>query len=220
MTNIQANIDNHCLKYMSNLPLGLRRGLWFTALICCFSIPGKGQPSENSKLKEVDAMDYEVYTSFFATEKLPAGELPQFFDDAVRARKIYGNTVIAKEVKPNEIAFLQKSFGEQFNSLFEDYRKNNKVEYLVKERILVPYLSIMTKEQKEKMQSGKLVEVPSQLTGEYVSLSRAGFNKSRDNALLHINWSGSAATSYYVLMRKQDNKWIIIKAEMDDMIIF
>jgi hypothetical protein len=61
--------------------------------------------------------------------------------------------VIAKEVKPNEIAFLQKSFGEQFNALFEDYRKNNRVEYLVKEKIRIPYVSVMTKEQKEKMQA-------------------------------------------------------------------
>jgi hypothetical protein len=200
--------------------MGLKGEVCLTVLICCLSIQGMSQKTDNNKLKEVDAMDYEVYTSFFAAEKLPAGELPQFFDDAVKARKIYGNTVMAKEVKPNETAFLQKSFGEQFNSLFEDYRKNNRVEYLVKERITVPYLTIMTKEQKEKMQSGKLVEVPSQLTGEYVSLSRAGFNKAKDTALLHIDWSGSAATSYYVLMKKQDNKWIIIKAEMDSMVIF
>jgi hypothetical protein len=202
-------IITHCPKY-----------LWLVALICNLSIIGKGQQSDNIGLKEVDKMDYVVYNSFFTTEKLPAIELPQFFGYVAKARKIYGNTVIAKELKPKELVFFNQSFGESFNCIYEDFRKNNKVEYLVKDGIMTPDLTILSKEQKEKMLSGRLVEVPSHLTGEYVSLSRVGFNKEGDRALLHITWNGSAVSSYYVMMQKQDNKWEMINVEMDNMIIF
>jgi hypothetical protein len=181
---------------------------------------GYAQSAINNSPKEVDKMDYVVYTSLFANPKLPNIELPQFFEHAANARKVFGSTVIAKEIKPNELNFLHKSFGESFNSLYEDYRKNNRVEYLVKEAIGITGLTILTKEGREKMFSGKLVEVPASVTGEYVSLSRVGFNKARDKALFHLNWSGSTATSYYVMMQKQDNKWVIVKVEMDEMIIF
>lgn len=215
-------IHKYHSQFSAYHPLFLRKDLflWITVMACCFFFPVKGQTADNNSLKEVDSMDYQVYTSFFATEKLPDIELPQFFQYAFKARKIYGNTVIAKEIKPNERDFLLKSFGEQFNTLFNDYRKNNRVEYLVKEKINVPDLTILTKEQKEKMFSGKLVEVPSSVTGEYVSLSRVGFNQARDKAFFHLNWSGSATTSYYVMMQKQGNEWVIKKVEMDDMIIF
>jgi len=213
-------IYNHSPKYVVNPLVSIRTVLWQTALICCLSIPGNGQQTNSNGIKEVEKVDYEVYTSFFTTEKLPAIEIPQFFEYAAKTRKIYANTVIAKDLKPDELAFLRQSFGEQFNSLYENYRKNNRVEYLVKDRIRVPDLSILSKEQKEKMFSGKLVEVPSHLTGEYVSLSRVGFNIARNTALFHLSWSGSASTSYFVKMQKQNNRWVIVKVEMDDMIIF
>jgi|GEM_PF-2396415 len=213
-------INHYCSKYESNVLFGLSRWFWLIVLIQCFSIQGKCQSGENDKLKEVSKWDYAVYTSFFATEKLPAIELPRFFEQAVKARKVYENTVIAKAIKPEEIAELGKTFGEGFDSLYKDYKNNNTDEFIVRERILAPDLTILTKAEKGKRLSGKLVEVPSHLTGEYVSLSRAGFNKKGDKALFYITWSGSAVTSYYVMMQKQDNKWVIKNVEMDNMIIF
>lgn len=213
-------INYYGSKCESNLLFGLSKWFWLIILIYGLPIQGKCQSGENIKLKEVGKLDYVVYTSFFSTEKLPAVELPQFFEQAFKARKVYENTVIAKAIKPEEVAELGKTFGEEFNSLFIDYMKNNTSEFIVKERILVPDLTILTKAEKEKRQSGMLVEVPSHLTGEYVSLSRAGFNKKGDKALFYITWNGSAVTSYYVMMQKQDNKWLIKNVEMTNMIIF
>ena len=213
MTYKHLIINNLCLKFKSNQTIGLKYVLWLTVLLFCLSSSGKGQ----RKLREVDNSDYKVYTSFFTTEKLPTIEIPQFFENAIKARKVFENTVVTKEINPSE---LSKVFGEQFYSLIKDYKKNNTTEYIVKQKIKVPYLTILTKAEKEKRLSDKLVEVPSHLTGEYVSLSRVGFNKTSDRALFHIIWNGSAVTSYYVIMQKQNNKRGIIKVEMDDMIIF
>ncbi len=210
-------INHYCSKYESNVLFSLSKWFWLMILIYGLPIQGKCQSGENDKLKEVSKLDYAVYTSFFSTEKLPAIELPQFFEHAVKARKVYENTVVAKAIKQEELAELGKTFSE---AIFTDYLKNNTSEFIVKERILVPDLTILTKAEKEKRLSGKLVEVPSHVTGEYVSLSRAGFNKKGDKALFYITWNGSAVTSYYVMMQKQDNKWVIKNVEMDNIIIF
>jgi hypothetical protein len=219
MNNRQMNNNYHCFNN-SNTLFSLSKVFWLTVLICCFSFQGECQSSESDKINEVSNKDYAVYTSFFASEQLPAIEIPQFFRYAVEARKVYENTIIAKAIKSEELTELGKTFGEEFNSLYKDYKKNNTTEFVVKERIKVPDLTIQTKAEKEKSLSGMLVEVPSHLTGEYVSLSRAGFNKTGDTAFFQITWNGSAVTNYYVMMRKQDNKWVIKMVEMENMIIF
>lgn len=195
---------------------------WFLLIlwIYCFSIQGMGPSHENAKHKEVSESDYTVYTSFFATEKLPSIEIPQFFEDAVKTKKVFENTVVAKPIKPEELSELSGTFVNEFSSIVTDYLKNNTTEFIVREKILIPDLTILTKAEREKRLSGKLTEVPTQLTGEYVSLSRPGFNKEGDKALFYIVWNGSAVAGYYVLMQKQDHKWIIKNVKMDNMIIF
>jgi len=65
-----------------------------------------------------------------------------------------------------------------------------------------------------------LSEVPANVTGEYVSVSGIGFNDAKDTAFFRITLNSSAVTSYYVMMQKKENKWVIVNAIMDNMIIF
>jgi len=66
----------------------------------------------------------------------------------------------------------------------------------------------------------KLRDVPSRRMSEIVYLSRIGFNKAKNTAIFYVIHSGSPRTSYYVLMEKTDNKWVIKNTVMDNMIIF
>ena len=213
-----------------NLKIGLIRILyiWLTVFVGFASFPQKAFSLFSHEttfqidlgLKEIDSLEYAVYTDFFNIEKLPPVEIPQFFKHAVGARKIFGNTITEKELKPDELSYILKSFGEAIIKPFEDYRKKNSEEYLVKDRIMVPGVTIFTKEQRDKLFSGGLSEVPSHVTGEYVSVSRIGFNQEKDTAFFKIIWNGSAVTSYYVMMQKKGTKWLIVNLIMDNMIIF
>ena len=53
-----------------------------------------------------------------------------------------------------------------------------------------------------------------------VYLSRVGFNSAKNTALFYVEWSGSLRTGYFVLMDKEDNKWVLKNAVMDSMIIY
>ncbi len=171
-------------------------------------------------LKEIDSLEYAVYTDFFGTGKLPAIELPQFFEHAVQARKVFGTTDLVKKIKQEELLSLKKFFGRSVNIPLLDCQKKNTTEYLVTDRMKVADLTIFTKEQRDKLFSAGLSEVPSHVTGEYVSVSRIGFNDVKDTAFFRITLNHSAVTSYYVLMLKKENKWVIVNAIMDNMIIF
>ena len=142
--------------YASNVLFGLSKWFGLMLLIYCFSIQGMCQSGENSKIKEVSHKDYAVYSSFFATEKLPSIELPQFFQYAVNARKVYEHTVVAKATKPEGPA----ESGEEYNSIFKDYLKNNTTVFIIKERISVPDLNILTNAEKEKRLSGDWLRFP------------------------------------------------------------
>lgn len=202
--------------------------IWLSVLVGSVSFPGKAYSLLNDKasfqtnkdLKEIENLEYDVYTDFFSTEKLPAIELPQFFEHAVQCRKIFETTDLAKLIKQDELSSLKKFFGVAVSTSLNDYIQKNTTEYLVKERMKVADLTVFTKEQRDKLFSGGLSEVPSHVTGEYVSVSSVGFNAKKDTAFFRIVWNGSAVTSYYVMMQKKENKWLIINTTMDNMIIF
>lgn len=202
--------------------------IWLSVLVGSVSFPGKAFSLLNDKasiqtngdLKEIDNLEYAVYTDFFSTGKPTTFELPQFFEHAIQCRKIFGTTDLAKQIKQDELSSLKKFFGVVVTSSLKDYIKKNTTEYLVKERIKVADLTVFTKEQRDKLFSAGLSEVPSHVTGEYVSVSRIGFNEAKDTAFLRITLNSSAVSGYYVMMKKNENKWMIINAIMDSMIIF
>ena len=202
--------------------------LWLSVLISSVSIPEKaysrfyGKPSfqDNKTLKELDDLEYDVYTDFFGTENLPTFELPEFFQHAIQARKIFGTTDLAKQIKQDELSSLKKFFGKAVNTPLKDFNKKNTTEYMVKDRMKDSGMTVFTKEQRNKLFSGGLSEVPSHVTGEYVSVSGIGFNEAKDTAFFRITFNSSAVTSYYVMMQKKENKWVIVNAIMDNMIIF
>ena len=201
---------------------------WLALFFCAVSISGKGyslnnnraSSQDNKNLKELDNLEYAVYTDFFGTEKLPISEIPQFFEYTIKSRKIFENTFPGSDVKPEVKSTLQKLFSEAVTAPFDDFIQKNTTEYLVKDKIQVPDMTVFSKEQRAKLLAGKLYEVPSHVTGEYVSVSRIGFNKKKDVALFRIIWNGSALVSYYVMMQKKENKWLIVNIGTDKMIIY
>jgi hypothetical protein len=202
--------------------------LLLSLLISSVSIPEKacsrfdGEPSfqDNTNLKELDDLEYAVYTDFFGTENLPTFELPEYFQDAIQARKIFGTTELAKPIEQDELSLLKKFFGKAVNTPLKDYNKKNTTEYMVKDRMKDSGMIVFTKEQRDKLFSGGLSEVPSHVTGEFVSVSGIGFNETKDTAFFMITLNGSAVTSYYVMMQKKENKWVIVNAIMESIVIF
>jgi hypothetical protein len=105
--------------------------------------------------------------------------------------------------------------------LVEDYERKSVEEYAVKDRILVPRLAVLSeKRMKEIRDSRGLSDVPLKGFDGIVYLSRVGFNSAKNTALFYVEWSGSLRTGYFVLMDKEDNKWVLKNAVMDSMIIY
>jgi hypothetical protein len=211
---------------LNNLHFNLIRSLFIRlfVLVCAILITGKAYShfynETDNELNELENLEYAVYSDFFGTEKLPSFKLPQFFEHAIKARKIFEITITPKHLKQDESASFKKKFGKEISSSLKDFKKRNAKECLVKDKIMVSGMTIFRKEQRDSLLSKGLSEVPSHVTGEYVSISRIGFNEVKDTALFYIIWNGSAVTSYYVMMQKLKDKWMIVNVSMDNMIIF
>lgn len=173
-------------------------------------------------IKEISADEYKVFTDFFNTEKFTGIDVPQFFEYVYKGSVVFEKTTILEKKETKTLGNLRESFGNGVTELINDFKINNKEQYIIKEKILVQRLSVLTeKKQEEAIKDSKeLSEVPSRRMSDIIYLSGIGFNKAKNAALFYVLHSGSPRTSYWVLMGKSNNKWEIKKAVMDNMIIF
>ena len=182
------------------------------------SVPDK---ADGKPVQEISDDEYKVFTGFFSTKKMHGIKLPEFFRYAVEGRTVYEKTLISKKLKQGSLDYLKKTFGNNVQVLVEDYERKSVEEYAVKDRILVPRLAVLSeKRMKEIRDSRGLSDVPLKGFDGIVYLSRVGFNSAKNTALFYVEWSGSLRTGYFVLMDKEDNKWVLKNAVMDSMIIY
>lgn len=169
---------------------------------------------------EITPIEYEIFNSFFSAAASEYNTLPAFIPGALLSGKILGSTSPASGLTRIELTNLQKTFGRQFLPLYRSYLENNRIEYRIKDRIMVTGLSIFSKKQHDRIKAGQLLGSLTGLNGEYISLSRPGFNETHDQALFHLSWSGSLMANCFVLMEKSGADWQIVATALDDRMMY
>lgn len=198
-------------------------------LLCWFmAFPGTALALESAKNTgeapdQISAVEYDVYTGFF-TARPPAGpEAPQFFDSVPGSRLLNGRTM--KADKSLDPAWLGKVFGALDPSLLKDYLDKNRDAWKLANRIKVPHLKLLSREDMDARMSfalrgkgGKNNE--SFLQEGIVSLSRVGLNSTGDTALfgVAITDPGAMRAGYVVLMQRKDGAWGFVKVVMEGLI--
>jgi len=187
--------------------------------------PSVSDKADGKPMQEIGDDEYKVFTGFFSTKKMPEMKLPEFFryviDGSFIGRTIYEKTLIGKKVKQDSLDYLKKIFGRDVAALVEDYERKSVEEYGIKDRILVPRLTILSEQKMKKIRNSRgLSDVPPKELDGVVYLSRVGFNSEKNAALFYVSQSGSPHVSYFVLMDKEDNKWVLKNAVMDKMVIY
>ena len=172
------------------------------------------QPAKS--VKEISEEEYQLFAYFFSTSKSDKKlRFPEYFTHVLDAKVISSHTLVAKKGDNKE---LFKMLGEDAKTLTGDYLRKNSFEYLIKDRIMVSGISILSEQQRKK-EIG-LREVPSARFRELVYLSRVGFNLAKTRALFYVSVASAPATSYYVVMQKKGDKWEYEDALMAEMLIF
>jgi len=183
--------------------------------------PSVSDKADGKPMQEISDDEYKVFTGFFSTKKMPGIKLPEFFSYAVAGRTIYEKTLMSKKLKQDSLNYLTKTFGSNVVPLIEDYERKNVEEYAIKDRILVSRLAILSEHRMKEIWGPRgprsLSDVPFK---ELVYLSRVGFNSEKNAALFYVVWIGSLRTGYFVLMDKEDNKWVLKNVVMDSMIMY
>jgi hypothetical protein len=183
--------------------------------------PSVSDKADGKPMQEISDDEYKVFTGFFSTKKTPGIKLPEFFRHAVEGRAVYEKTLISKKLKQDSLDYLKKTFGNDVQILIEDYERKSVEEYAIKDRILAPRMAILSEQKMKKIQDSRgLSDVPPKGFDGLVYLSRVGFNSAKNAALFYVEWSGSLRTGYFVLMDKEDNKWVLKNGVIDSMIIY
>ncbi len=182
--------------------------------------PNPLQTTLSPTTPEITPIEYELFNSFFSTAASGDNSLPSFIPGALLSGKILGSTSPASGLTRIELTNLQKTFGRQFLPLYRSYLENNRAEYRIKDRIMVTGLSIFSKKQHDRIKAGQFLGSLTGLNGEYISLSRPGFNETHDQALFHLSWSGSLMANCFVLMEKSGADWQIVATALDDRMMY
>lgn len=162
----------------------------------------------------VTPAEYAVYEAFFSANPPELLNGPQFFDDVVRARTLMVETIaVAKDAKPGWPASDLTGVSADMAA---DYRTRNEREWMVTDRIAVANMEVVSRAEFDARLKvaraspiGVLHERPSALVGSYLRVSRIGFNRACDKALLKVSLTdpGTMHTSYLVLMRRTGTEW-------------
>lgn len=183
--------------------------------------PSVSDKTDGKRIREISDDEYKVFTDFFSMKKMPEIKPPEFFRYVVEGRTIYEKTLMSKKLEHGSLDYLKKTFGNNVQILIDDYERKNVEEYAIKDRILVPRLAILSEHRMKEIWGPRgprsLSDVPFK---ELVYLSKVGFNSEKNAALFYVVWIGSLRTGYFVLMDKEDNKWVLKNAVMDSMIIY
>lgn len=180
-------------------------------------------PSPAAAQDPIGAGEYAVYAALFAV-KAPGGiDSPQFFDAVPEGRTVSGTTLELKS--PGDAVWPVEGFGPVDKALVKDYRAKNAKAWPIKGPIAVQGLVILTPEEldarlKAAMADPGETEGHLGLTGTFVSLSRVGFNKSGERALLSaaVTWPRAMRAQYLVLMKKTAEGWGLENVMMEGLI--
>lgn len=213
---IPASVGYYVIRY--DVPMKTTR-LYidiFDAVVNSF-VPQTTFQASTKSVKEISEEEYKVFTDFFKISENSVTVFPEYFDNVFHINSVSAITLKAK--KPN-YKMMKKFLGDGYKPLYKDYLMKNALEYLIKDKILIPYLSVVS-EKKKKMINNEnyLSETPSRMS-EMIYLSRVGFNSTKTRALFYISVYTAPGTSYFVVMLKIGDKWVYENSIMTEMLIF
>lgn len=205
---------------------GLKTIVTFAALagglglaVACGQTPGAPQTAASQD--PIEAREYEVMAALFAVEAPGGLNSPQFFDAVPEGRIVSGTTIALKD--PKDRIWPVEGFGPVDKDLVKDYRAKNLREWPIRGRIEVEGLVVLTPEELD-ARIRSTAEDPDGhhfgLSGGFVSLSRVGFNKAGDLALLSAAHTSPHAmrAQYLVLMKKTAAGWRLENVMMEDLL--
>lgn len=172
---------------------------------------------ESSSMPEISSLDYEVYTDFLRAGKLLVKETPPYFEEVFQEYSVLDRTSLNTTLDKQSSSQIIEAFGPSASGLVNDLKNNNVREYLVKDKIYIPMLRILP--QKSISLSRGLSENSLAGRSSYLAFSRVGFNADKTLAFLYVGHAGNPITSYFVLMAKEDGRWVIKNVSMDKMLI-
>ena len=163
--------------------------------------------------------EYKVFEGFFSTALKEHANYPPYFEYMLEARSVYEITSAADAKNKTMPKLFKDILGNDAKVIYESYLKNNRIEYRITDRILVPDFSIYTEEtyRKEKERHG-LSRTPG-MFGPGTYISRVGFNAAQNRAIFYISGNAAPITAYFVIMKKTDGQWKYEDAVLDKMLI-
>lgn len=188
----------------------------FNDIVKSFRISAIPDPAVKS-LREVNGDAYTVYEGFLRFRQEKKFEWPEYFNQVMDSRRTYGLTQVAKKTSQADLMKLQKIFSADLRELFADYKLKNGKEYLIKDKILLTDLEIISANKRKMELSGSPVSL-HQISG-MLFFSQPGFNKAKDKALFYVSNDGAPHTGYFVYMGKASGSWVIRDVVMWEMMV-
>ena len=193
----------------------------FEAVVASFSPADKAKPLPPDP---VPAGEYEVYAALFRS-KAPGGlNSPQFFESVTDGRLVYGTTIVLE--KPDEPVWPVEGFGPSDEALIEDYRAKNAKPWPLTDRIMVKDLEVISPQELDSRRPtspedpGRREDEFIAWRGGFISLSRVGFDRTGNLALLSAAHTtpGAMRAQYLVLMKKDASGWTLDKVVMEHLL--
>lgn len=177
------------------------------------------EKSTKKAVPTITDAEYKVFESFFGTPPKDQTNYPPYFEYMLESRSVYEMTSAVDDKNKTMPKLFKDILGSDAKVMHDNYLKNNKIEYRIKDRILVPEFSIYTEEasRKEKERHG-LSRTPG-MFGPSAYISRVGFNEAQNRAIFYISGNSAPITAYFVIMKKTDGQWEYEDAVLDKMLI-
>lgn len=187
----------------------------FETVIRSFT-PGLKQITGKSNPLSQD--EYEVFRGFFATEQFENIEVPEFFNLAFSCQSLYEKTQ-SVHISAEELTDLRKEYGDVIFTLWEDLQTKNLQEASIKDLFLDPKISMVSVKQMNRPSGREFSDSPV-FEPSAIIFSRVGFNPGKNRALFCMDHQSSPGTSYFVLMNKEKDRWVIHKIFLKDLKIY
>jgi hypothetical protein len=179
-------------------------------------------------LPEVSDDEYQVYTDFLGAEYKGATDslADLSFGYVTKARAVSGWTSGRGKLDESTLDGLQREFGVLSAGLIADYRARNASPAMILDRIMLHDLIIIPERDNQPASEYRATEErmrPLNLPGfnsSMITLSRVAFDQGKETALFHVfHFGGGPSTGHFVLMTRNEGKWIIRKTLMTDYLI-
>lgn len=183
--------------------------------------PASPQKATGPSPDPIPDIEYEVFTALFAVQAPGGLNSPQFFEAVPEGRTVSGTTIALKD--PKDRIWPVEGFGPVDKALVADYRAKNLKPWPIQGKIKVEYLVVLTPEELDARIKSAAEDpdgYPFGFSGGFVSLSRVGFNKAGDLALLSAAHTSPHAmrAQYLVLMKKTAEGWRLENVIMEDLL--